>query len=293
MTYSFNGMKSVASYLSFTVSIFLMCACSAVKFSAIQSDPSAAATAKTPATPSTCSVESIQRMTKILFIVDQSGSNADLTFNYNSAGVLISTPPTDPTKSFRAGAISTFLSSYRHKSNFQWGFITFSGSSARALISPGGVSVNSSVSGYAVSPASMDSALSAFESSPDQGQTPYHAALSMAAQAIHNDPDNQSSSKPNYFVILLTDGYPTDYYDQNGKFETSALDQDITNLVASGGTGTVSLSSVYYGQGNDPSAINLLQSIASNGGGQFANVNTSSSAFKIDDVLPGAGSTCH
>ena len=86
---------------------------------------------------------------------------------------------------------------------------------------------------------------------------------------------------------MITDGYPTDY---SGNKAMMAIN-DVNALRAAAAT-QITLSTVYYGKSNDPSAINLLNTMAQAGAGQFANVNLWAGAFKIDDVIPGAMKDC-
>lgn len=128
----------------------------------------------------------------------------------------------------------------------------------------------------------MQDAINEFQWFSDSGATPYQAALTMAQQAIANDPDNTGSATgPLYFVILLTDGYPTDGTD------LSDAGSIVTNLKAAS-PGHVSLSTVFYGPQGIPSALaamSLLQTMASDGSGQFANVNDPSTGLNISNII--------
>lgn len=268
-------------------------ACAPQQFSAVQpASPSAnAAPPAAQPTPRSCTtqnIESIRRLTKILFVVDTSGSNATFTINNGTNGFGgYSVPPTDPQKTFRGGALNDFFTRYNHKSNFQWGFVTFSADSARALINFGNIQTPA----FAADLSQMRLALNAFYGQIDDGNTPYRSALQMAARTIQLDPDLKNASSANYMVIMITDGFPTDYHDMAGLFQQAALDRDIATLLAAA-PGQVNLSTIYYGLENDPNAIALLSRMAAQGGGQFASVNDPNSGFKIDDVIPGASSGC-
>lgn len=266
-------------------------ACSAVKFAeekvAVQSITST----------NTCTdnnVGSITRMTKIIFLVDTSGSNAIRTRGAGTAECLpgdadyytTCSLPTDPTKSFRGGVIQDFLNTYSVKSNFHWGFITFKDNYATALINNMG---NAQSPWLSPNPAHMQSALTQFNGITDYYATPYQAALEMAKAAIRNDADLNSAAEPQYFIVMLTDGFPTDYNALNGSLDLNAIQSDINEL-KNIAPGRVNLSSIYYGVDN-PSAINLLSWMSNLGNGQFANVNNSNTTFKIDNVIPGQ-TTC-
>lgn len=254
--------------------------CSPVSFSAGATDGTGVTGGDTTTTGTeTCNVETLYRKTKILFVVDTSGSNVDATYNI-IGGQTVQTPATDPTKSFRGGAISDFLSDYSSKSNFQWSFLTFSGSSAVPYVTNG-----SNTPAFTTNVSTMTSALYQFYNTRDTGSTPYGAALTAAARAVSNDPDLNSTDEPLYFVVFLSDGFPTDYYSASGVYDSTAMNRDVANLVGVA-PGRVLLSTVFYGQVAIPDAVTLLKSMASLGGGQFASVNTSSNTdFKIDDVI--------
>ena len=262
----------------------LMTACSGVKFA---EEPTSGKVGSKSCTPR--DVASITRMTKILFLVDTSGSN-NLYTRLNGTQQCFNTDPdfascdlpTDPTKSFRGGVIQNFFDSYKNKANFQWGFINFADASAHALIR----SNNDDQSPYLSSNiSSMQSAINTFYSLEDNYATPYQAAIELAKKAIMFDRDLNSAANPQYFVVLLTDGFPTDYNALNGQFDYNAVQSDITAL-KNLAPGRVSLSAIYYGH-NNPNALALLSSMAQAGNGQFASVNDTSSSIKIDNVIPG------
>lgn len=179
-----------------------------------------------------------------------------------------------------------FLVRYRHKTNFEWGLITFSGNHAQAYIhwdSP----KRPAFAGADV----MANALHLFYLEPDGGMTPYGAALELARVAIENDPDRQSNKNPQYFVILISDGFPTDYFDHRDRFNDHALAADIDALL-NVAPNQIRLSTIFYGQVLIPEAIHLLQGIAYRGGGHFATVRNLQSGFRIDDVIPGQTEPC-
>ncbi len=220
----------------------------------------------TPA-PSCVPVADITRLTKILFLVDTSNSNVEW----------IDAPPTDPTKNFRLGSIQNFLNQYESKSNFQWGFITFANGGTRNYIAPhGGAS-------FTADPRVMQGALNSFAQSIDDGDTPYGRALTAATNAIHSDKDRNTAANPQYFVVLITDGYPSDF-----SSPTNAKPL-LTSLLGAAPT-EVNLSTIFYGSQTSSSssaALNMLSGMASFGGGQFANVNNPASGINISDVIPG------
>jgi hypothetical protein len=272
--------------------VMMVAACSDVKFSTVSQNGPGVVTQATPgstpvpgSTP-TCGVETIYRKTKIMFLVDTSGSNATAVYNIiNGQNVL--TAVSDPIKRFRGGVINDFFTTYQHKTNFNWSFSTFQGSSAQAYIG------SNSTPRFSVNSADMGSAIQSFYNSSDSGETPYAASIALATRAVAQDPDLNSADQPNYFVILLSDGFPTDYTDMYGNFRSAQMQSDVGALMAAA-PGRVTLSTIYYSATSQsiPVAVNDLQQIASAGGGKFANVNTSSNTFKIDDVIS-SSTVCH
>lgn len=284
-----SNNKTSVILRSFMLILPLLTACSGVKFA--EEDPLASQKANSCTNRD---IASITRMTKILFLVDTSGSNVIYTRNegtvqcFNTDIDFLSCAfPTDPNKTFRAGAIQTFLNDYANKENFQWGFINFAGEDAYALINSSGNDQNPYLS---TSVSAMQSAINSFYSIQDNYATPYQAALEMAKKAVATDRDLNSASNPQYLIVMLTDGFPTDYNAFNGSFDVNAVHSDINSLVNIA-PGRVSLSTIYYGH-NNQNAINLLSSMAQTGNGQFANVNNTSTGIKIDNVLSPGGTVC-
>jgi hypothetical protein len=205
----------------------LVAACSPVNFSTVDNHngPGVVTNSTPPPTPppgQTCTIETVYRKTKIMFVVDASGSNNDPSggvYNDMGNGQNQWFPNSDPAKRFRGGAINNFFSTYQHKTNFSWSFSTFQGDSAHAYI---GTDSNPRFS----NPSDMSNAISAFYGASDSGKTPFAAGLAMAAQAIRNDPDKDTADQPNYFVIFLSDGFPTDYT-ENGQFNSARMQADV------------------------------------------------------------------
>lgn len=281
-----NKRQTIKALFSLLLALPLLTACSGVKFAEETVSTSSISSS------SACTerdVAGITRMTKILFLVDTSGSNVLRTRLFGTQQCFSTDSdwascamPTDPSKSFRGGVIQNFLNSYGSKANFQWGFINFAGDSAHALIK----NWSNDQSPYLSPNASdMQTAINQFYGVIDDLATPYQAALELAKRAIQNDRDLNSAANPQYFVVMLTDGFPTDYNALNGAFDFNAVQSDIVALKGIA-PGRVSLSTIYYGA-NNPNALSLLQSMAQIGNGQFASVNDSSTSVKIDNVLPG------
>lgn len=282
------------------MTVWTLAGCTQPNFVSSNSSNPVALTSTTGSTPGTCqtgNVSNITKLTKILFVVDTSGSNVARTRDLGSqvcnptdSDYATCAPPSDPTRSFRGGAIQNFLTEHQNMTNFQWGFQTFSGTSAHSFIGTDQSPI------FTASATLMQAALTNFTNFSDvadNGATPYQEALQLAMQTITNDPDKNSAADPNYFVIMLTDGFPTDYITQNLSYNVQFFNAYITSLVAVASPGQVSLSTIYYGQINDPGAIQLLQTMAQAGSGQFANVNDTTTGINIDNVIPGSQTGCN
>ncbi len=240
----------------------------------------------TPPPPAECipNVESITIPTKIMFVVDTSGSNA-YTSTFMVGGNMTTVAPTDPHKTFRTTAINNFLNKYGHKDNFQWSFVTFAQPDnqtnfAHALINSG----NDQSPVFSADPNKLTDALTQFNAVADLGITPYYSAMNMAIKAIQEDPDLNSDKKPQYFVIMLTDGMPTDKYNSKD-----------ASLLTSIAPGRVRLSAIFYTSLSDGSfAEQFLKAVTTTGGGVFVSAKNSDTGtmIQIDDVIPGAGKNC-
>jgi hypothetical protein len=215
--------------------------------------------------------------TKVVFVVDQSGSN--LNGPYGFPGMA-----TDPSKSFRYGVMSEFFQEHGGKQHLGWGFVTFNGTQAQGLINDG----NDQTPRFTSQPEEMVEAFADFAGATDVGNTPYRAALTMVRGMIQRD---LATALPNtqYLVAFITDGHPTDYC-PGGVAETycpgavleSQLDADVQSLVGVAST-RVKFSTIYYGL-PDTEAAQRLARMASMGGGQFVDTN-SASEIKMNDVL--------
>ncbi len=207
---------------------------------------------------------------KLMFIVDTSGSN-----QWNDNGGVGS----DPNKTYRGGSITQFFADYSRYSNFNWGFATFSGTTAQALIGLSSTQPMFSPSAY-----DMQNAINNFYSIADGYNTPYQAAIQMAKYAIQNDPGRTAQTK--YIVVFLSDGLPVPPVSD----ATLADDvRSVTGLVP----GQVSFNTIYYGTSN-AQASGRLSMMASVGGGRFLDTNTNPSGrdFPIDHTITIPGIEC-
>ena len=220
-------------------------------------------------------IPAVTRDTRIIFIVDQSGSNGVATKNNGTVPCTSSdtncTPATDPNKTFRGTAIQKFFDKYQSKGNFSWSFLTFQGNSAYTLIG------NSASTAISSDQAAMQGAIDTFRATTDEQGTPYKKALQLAKNVIAADPGLNGSRSPQYAVVFVSDGFPTDYGN-----DYMAADINALLGVASD---RITLSTIYYGQVQDPAAIELLTKMAERGKGRFANAENVND-LQIDDVIP-------
>ncbi|MGE3757788.1 MAG: hypothetical protein AB7H97_08530 [Pseudobdellovibrionaceae bacterium] len=212
--------------------------------------------------------------TKVLFIVDQSGSN------------LGDPPPgNDPYKTFRMNVIQDFYNRHHQKTLLSWGFISFKESLAKALINSG---VQSSAI-FSNDSASMAQAIDVFSNISDGGNTPYKEAMKMARELISSDLAT-SPIETEYLVALITDGEPSDYC-SNGLLNCpgveDAIDKDLKDVVDLSPS-RIKIGTVYYGKEN-LTATARLQRLAKLGGGQFVDANKTSE-IKLDNVIRFPGS---
>ncbi|MGE0631277.1 MAG: hypothetical protein AB7O96_02640 [Pseudobdellovibrionaceae bacterium] len=215
----------------------------------------------------------ITKPVKVLFVVDQSGSNL------SGAGVGPDAVGTDPNKTFRLNVIQDFYNRHHQKSHLSWGFISFGDSSAKAFINAGSTA-------YPVFSNNSDSfaqAIQTFKGKGDSGMTPYKSALGMIQDLIKYDM-SLSSTESNYLVAFITDGVPSDYcadHLANCAGVEDAIDQDLKEVTKL--SKKIQFGTVYYG-GEDISAVNRLQRMAKVGGGQFVDANKTS-VISLDDVI--------
>jgi len=127
--------------------------------------------------------------------------------------------------------------------------------------------------------AAMQSAINTFVGMTDMDNTPYMAALSTAYTTIQNDPDLHAGTDPQYIVVFMSDGQPTD------STSTSAITSAVSSLVNLL-PGKITFNTVYYGN-NDAMAAGLIQSMAQTGGGNFLNTATNPMGldFSISDLI--------
>src|SRR4051812_27755046 len=123
--------KMFARMFLFAAVILTSAACSQVNFTPTDPNAMNGSQSTGPSGPggpggTTCSgsLGTTHVLTKMLFIVDQSGSNQ------SAAGCTVSATCTDPGKRMRGGSIQSFFNDYGSKTNFQWSFDVFSGTTS-------------------------------------------------------------------------------------------------------------------------------------------------------------------
>ena len=252
--------------------ILFLLACGLMGCSQVGFNPTSlsGATAASSTSGSTCNnnLGTTKIPTKMIFVVDMSGSNQ------SAPGCSVSSTCTDPGKAIRGGSIQKFLNDYGSHTNFGWAFDVFFGTSSTALTGDG-----SSTAPIFVNAAAMQSSINTFMGMTDQGDTPYLAALANVQATIANDPDLNSSSNPQYVVVFMSDGQPD-------------ADESLSNIL-SAVSGIVALApkrvtfnSIYYGT-SDPIASSNLQQMATTGNGNFLDTNSNPTGldFSIGDLI--------
>lgn len=204
----------------------------------------------------------IGRFTKVLFVVDQSGSNA-------------SGPTTDPTKTRRRDAMTNFYNKHSANQFIQWGLISFQAETATQFIN-----------NPAFQPAAnFPGGLTQFEARADQGGTPYKAAIFEVTKAVSDDLlIADVDVEANYEIIFLSDGVPSDY---GNPIVDNDIFTDITRLVKLA-EGRIHFSTVYYNVSGaaDPAASNRLKEMANVGLGKFLDASNGEN-INIDELIVG------
>lgn len=182
--------------------------------------------------------------TKILFVVDKSGSNST----------------TDPSNVLRADSMRNLINLYRNNPRIYWGLIRFHNGGAVPMIQ----SSDSPPRYFVNDPDQALQSVSDFEGIGDIGDTPYLSALAQAKLAIENDlAANTEELAANYNIIFISDGKPMPE-STNPDAQIMSTVQSIVAL----SRGSIHLSTIYYGP-EDASANMRLQQMADLGTGIF------------------------
>jgi hypothetical protein len=217
----------------------------------------------------------VAKPTKFILVVDQSGSNVNGPYEHPGLA-------SDPQKALRYGAISEFHALHGAKAHMEWSFIAFQGVTAHALTNNGDLQTPVFVNG-----GGMATALEAFRTSTDEGNTPYLAALQMVRNLIANDLGGNNPADTQYRIVFLTDGYPTESV--TGQQLEDAIDQAVKDIVDLA-PAAIQLSTIYYGL-PDPTASTRLARMASQGQGEFLD-SVNSNGLHLGDVIQVPKTTC-
>ena len=197
--------------------------------------------------------------TKIMFVVDQSGSNGT----------------TDGSKQRRTDAMQDLYNKYSGNRYVEWGLISFQDSGATAFISDP----------YFQPASAVPAALSRFSSTTDMGGTPYKSAIFEVTAAITEDLENSTEeTEANYEIIFLSDGVPTDY---GTPINDQQIFDDIKRLIELA-EGRIHFSTVYYNVSSnaDPAAAMRLEQMAEVGAGKFLDASNGGS-IDLDGLIVG------
>ncbi len=271
-------MNFAKTTLSLTLIGILASGCSQkVAFSeAASTDPSSQTT--NPQNPVCEPGQAINsKPTKVIFVVDQSGSNLDGPAEHPGRA-------TDPDKSLRFGALSEFLGLHGIKRHMSWGMIGFKSSGAYPLTFKG-VQRMPAFGGLQ----EMLAALELFKSTKDSGVTPYLAGLKMAQELIASDLLAGVAAGTQYRIAFMSDGYPTDITLGSGIGEGD-IDRGVENIVRLAPS-SIQVSTVYYGL-PDATAAARLQRMAAKGGGEFLDVGKSNT-LHLGDVIKVPKPSCN
>ena len=214
---------------------------------------------------------------KIIFIVDQSGSNVNGPYGFPGMA-------TDPLKAARLRMIEDFFSLHQNKSHIEWALITFQGDSAA-----GRTRTIDDQTTFTASALDFQIALAEFRNSADAGRTPYRAAMRAASDLMIQDRMMNASASTQYKIVFITDGFPTDYcpggaaeWDCQGRMLEDAIDEDLLQTL-SVASNQVEWSSVYYGL-VDQEAADRLARMSEIGKGTFVDANLNQD-IQLEDFL--------
>lgn len=199
--------------------------------------------------------------TKIMFVVDQSGSNGN----------------TDPSKDRRRDAITNFFNKHSANKYIDWGFISFQDSAATPFIQDP----------YFQPAGNFQAAIDEFSANGDAGGTPYKAAIFEVTRAITLQMESQTDeNESNYEIIFLSDGVPTDY---GSPIPDGEIYADIERLVKLA-DGRIHFSTVYYNVGGaDNGASARLEEMSKVGKGKFLDASNGGD-INIDELIVGGSS---
>lgn len=194
--------------------------------------------------------QDIVRLTKFMFVIDKSGSNAS-----GNGGV--DPTPTDPGATKRGNALENFYNQNQQNQYLRWGLITFQDPGTRPVITDGTDPI------YTDDEAQVRDGINFVRTGPDAGGTPYGAALALTRRAIEKDIQLYPNEDNTYYVFFISDGVPTD-------ITTEAAVRTAVRSVVDTKPGKVILSTGYYtGNLAVAQAVAMLRAMAEEGGGVY------------------------
>lgn len=202
-------------------------ACSPVGVAVTAADSSSGAnyTALAAGPVCTIGVATLNKPTKVLFIMDVTGSSANTT---SKSGVVTSYG-SDDGKVWRTKVVTDFISKYSSNQNISYGLISFADNGTKSYIN------NGNVPGFTNDPnVVLTNALPAFQQTQDGGTTLYQVPFTAAQKMIKADSANDPQGLNNYVVVFLSDGGAKDtnfVTVSNNQYSFSA--QNAANLAAS------------------------------------------------------------
>ena len=199
-----------------------------------------------------------------MFMVDNSGSTAT----------------TDPSHNYRVKTIQDFLTSYGSHANLTYSFGYFSGTTSPEYDMTQS-QFKSSTSNIFGDSTALTSALNTFKALNPGGNTPYDAAFTALRTEVQVD--EATGIKRDYVVVFMSDGQPTDISGNVASGIISLVDQ-LRTAVQNNGTSLLTVSSVYFGAESDHVSIGNLQTMATEGSGQFVDTNVTTS-ISINDII--------
>lgn len=182
--------------------------------------------------------ENKNRLTKIMFVMDKSGSNQT----------------TDPGAALRAGGVEKFYDKYMNDPFIKWGMIRFGIETEFMITEPY----------FTQDETSVRNAISELRST-DTGGTPYSDALAKTELAIRDDMEKFPEEDAYYMVFFISDGRPEPYITVD---QAKMLVKGLVEIKP----GKIFLSSAYYGT-NGTAAQEYLREMAAAGGGKYADLN--------------------
>ena len=188
-----------------------------------------------------------------------------------------STKDSDPQGIVRIKTVQNFINTYGSKTNFTYSFGYFA--KDVSFYDVGQNNFVSSTTNYFGTAAQELQALDIFSRTPVRSDTHYVESFGAIKQEISDD-FAKATNSPQYAVIFMSDGKPTDLSGARVGAQITNLVDQITAIAP----GAITVSSVYFGPANNTDAIQNLQTAATAGKGVFLDSNTTT-AFKIDDLI--------